>query len=619
MANLAPDGRRSGNGCSPVFAALYFFFPDAPNLLERFLLIRKNRRERLRSQQARDGFNNMIPTALGHLIFLSLVLTTSAAFSQVQKIQIQGRLKIEAVLEAMGPERRITGRLTDEFDKPVMGTVRLGPSADTVDPGLPISPCVDATTEATALSTSTESGVISTTEAGEFCIRVAYQGTLWAFAYSPHLQSTPTIVVQDQLGLKAPQFLSTPEVFDLHLDQTSSIEVLASSRAGATDTKAALELALVCNHQVIILGEDIVQGSRLARFGLTARNSMAAGVCQLRATLSSTDMMSVSAYRELLIRDDVSLEIADVQTSRSTAQVTLRARSSTSPSGMIEAKGAEHFASSVPLSPASEANFAFELTENEQDLSFKYVSAIPALVAGTDAHLRLPSRGTGFNWGVLHALGLVLFLGWIAYQWMLPNRLREAPQPPLPARPAVQARKMTSGAIRGTVVDAHTQLPLLGVQVQLIQTTATGSPVIETTWTNGLGEFCLSQHFEGSSLVALVFTGQALMTLSTPVIAAEFDVTMTGRRRAVIEQLIAWAKLRGRPWDARPNPTVGHVISVAKTSRQAELQFWAEQVEKAGYGPTAPSEDQVRRLKNVNQDAGAVPLASGATTLTTKI
>src|SRR5690606_18735158 len=141
-------------------------------------------------------------------------------------------------------------------------------------------------------------------------------------------------------------------------------------------------------------------------------------------------------------------------------------------------------------------------------------------IAGPDLQLTLPLRGQAFRWGVLHAIGLILFLSWLSYQWLRSNQLLES-SPTLPhPQPNVHARKRTSGPIRGTVRDAHTQLPLPGVHVQLMRTTATQSLVVETASTDELGRFQFSQHFEASSLLSLGFTGDELMSLSTPVTAA---------------------------------------------------------------------------------------------------
>lgn len=600
-----------------------FFLPMSPTALERFLTSRLGQGDLHGPPRRHDSMHNVRRTLSRIVIFFSTTFTSSLAIAQVQEIQIQGRLTINAVLNDLESGRIVTGQLTDELGAPVMGTIQLRTSDDATQLALPIFPCT--TQHGSVLNTQIEPDKISSADDGQFCVRTSSQGMLWAFAYSSYFQSAAAAVTQDQVRLKPPRFLSSPKTFDLHQEQPSFVEILASTdEAVDANQTASLELSITCNHQTVIVGEDTFHGSRLARFELRA-DSMTPGTCQLKATLKAAGLASVSTTNEVLIRSQVTLDVTDIQSSRTKTQVTVSAHSSALPSeimeasGIIEARLGEHFVSSAPLSSTANAAFEFELTDREQDLRFKYIPANPAFTAGPDLQLTLPLRGQAFRWGVLHAIGLILFLAWLSYQWLRSNQLLESnPTPPHP-QPNAHARKRTSGPIRGTVRDAHTQLPLPGVHVQLMRTTATQSLVVETASTDELGHFQFSLHFEASSLLSLGFTGDELMSLSTPVTAAEFDITMTGRRRAAVDELINWAKLRGHPWDSKPQATPGHVISVAQSTRQADLLSWAQRVERTSYGPSQPSEDQVRRLKDVTYDPHAVPAATDTPTLTTKI
>ncbi len=63
--------------------------------------------------------------------------------------------------------------------------------------------------------------------------------------------------------------------------------------------------------------------------------------------------------------------------------------------------------------------------------------------------------------------------------------------------------------------------------------------------------------------------------------AGELDAQLVQRKRAMLGRLVAWARLRGRPFDARPEPTPGHVRRAA--GEDFGLARWADAVERAAF------------------------------------
>jgi hypothetical protein len=61
----------------------------------------------------------------------------------------------------------------------------------------------------------------------------------------------------------------------------------------------------------------------------------------------------------------------------------------------------------------------------------------------------------------------------------------------------------------------------------------------------------------------------------------ELDAQLVLRKRALLARLVAWAKLRGRPFDSRPEPTPGHVRRAA--GDDYAVARWASAVERAAY------------------------------------
>jgi hypothetical protein len=60
------------------------------------------------------------------------------------------------------------------------------------------------------------------------------------------------------------------------------------------------------------------------------------------------------------------------------------------------------------------------------------------------------------------------------------------------------------------------------------------------------------------------------------------QIALVLRKRALLEQLIGWARRRGKPFDAGPEPTPGQVRRAAGT--EVAVARWAEAVERAAYG-----------------------------------
>jgi hypothetical protein len=79
--------------------------------------------------------------------------------------------------------------------------------------------------------------------------------------------------------------------------------------------------------------------------------------------------------------------------------------------------------------------------------------------------------------------------------------------------------------------------------------------------------------------------------------AGELDVALVLRKRALLDRLVAWARRRGLPFDARPEPTPGHVRRAA--AGEFTVARWADAVERAAFGGQvvdAHAEKEVERL-----------------------
>ena len=62
---------------------------------------------------------------------------------------------------------------------------------------------------------------------------------------------------------------------------------------------------------------------------------------------------------------------------------------------------------------------------------------------------------------------------------------------------------------------------------------------------------------------------------------SELDAQLVLRKRAMLTRMVQWAKLRGRPFDFRPDPTPAHVRRAA--GDDFRVARWADAIERAAY------------------------------------
>jgi hypothetical protein len=93
--------------------------------------------------------------------------------------------------------------------------------------------------------------------------------------------------------------------------------------------------------------------------------------------------------------------------------------------------------------------------------------------------------------------------------------------------------------------------------------------------------------------------------------AGELDVALVLRKRAILDRLVAWARRRGKPFDARPEPTPGHVRRAA--AAELGVALWADAVERTAYGAGVVNEEAQRAVDRLAPPDPAHPaLPSGA-------
>lgn len=231
-------------------------------------------------------------------------------------------------------------------------------------------------------------------------------------------------------------------------------------------------------------------------------------------------------------------------------------------------------------------------------VTVSYLPGAPWWQRGDDLELSLkvtpPSPWQKAPWIVAAALvALWMGRGW----WPPPSARRDKPSRPALARgrPVVELVERAHGTSdwAGVVLDAHDQVPLEGVRVLIrCPSFASARPDLETI-TDAHGQFRLDGSLlglttEGAALEIHAPSHAALRRPLPP--AGTLRIALVARRRALLDELVRWARRRGHPWWAPGEPTPAQVAREAEAQRAPETVRWARAVEQAAFGPDAPPE-----------------------------
>ncbi len=202
------------------------------------------------------------------------------------------------------------------------------------------------------------------------------------------------------------------------------------------------------------------------------------------------------------------------------------------------------------------------------------------------------------------AVGVALFL--------LLERSRRTPRPlPRPAVPTlpkaepdvhvVRTAKETGAGWTGRVIDAHERTPIERARVAIEHVTFGSPEILESAVTDADGRFTIGrqEHKEQLGLSSLGWNhrGRTLVDLDARLVidaplhatlkkrlppSGEVEIALVSRKRAILDRLVEWARLRGKPYDARPEPTPAHVVHAAQ-GKEGTIGEWAAAIEHAAY------------------------------------
>ena len=235
------------------------------------------------------------------------------------------------------------------------------------------------------------------------------------------------------------------------------------------------------------------------------------------------------------------------------------------------------------------------------EIALRYLPSSPSYRPGPALTVDVPIAPPSILLRVLLTIVVVAAAAWVFVSWRRSKELPTIGRGKRPLTPGVHVvhSKRGAKAWKGTVVDAHEGHPLADVKIIVRAPSLEGSGVLYETTTDrrGMFAFDLAERPESAELVTHSSTHseerKALPAGGT------LRIALITRRRALLRRFVSWARVRGRPYDAKPDPTPSHVRHAAHTSQRKDVEDWAAAVEEAAFGPAEVDETREAGVRGI--------------------
>lgn len=562
-------------------------------------------------------------------------LGASAAYAVPLRVQGASELDVIAI-EAEGG-LRIRGEISDEMGAS-LGRVSI--KVEILDPaGSPVrlespQPC-SANDPLGRMKLDANAYVITTDERGAFCafargnfarhtVRATFAGNKHIEASDAKVTPLPESEQRAQVTLK---FDSPPTTLDLDKDThalTVSVRIARSDAARLlidAARKQGLDLTLE-DEKGTALGKVSTGGDGRARFEIASSSLAAPGDGELKVSFAG-DKQLMPAKATLQITRTATAQIAAPASVSGepdgglSFEVEVTTKHGPVDSGVVEALLGNDPVGSGNVE-AGKAKMVVTFPGGAQavvPLTLRFVPSSPFFQSGPTAKIDVNVKGPSpIRQIVLAVVGLAL-AGWIVAKWRRApkSEKRESVLPPPPSgRPEILVLERPSGlrGWRGIVADAHDGHPIAGADLRIVVPAFDGRSELARVTTDREGTFALDIS-DVPRDARLVVEGELHATYEQPLPAPSvLRVALVTRRRALLDRLVRWAKMRGSPFDSSKEPTPGHVRRVASRTGSEAIERWATHVEQAAFGDrdvTRDVEQSVVEIEPKNQGFPAAP------------
>jgi len=551
-------------------------------------------------------------------------------------VRVKGTTRIDAHAARSAGRLVVSGTVFDDTARPVPGArvlITFTRAASTV-PLLGASADACSESGARPVLERADALTLPTDDAARFCVRL----TLPVDRYVARLESRAPGLYDDarvelavDLALAPLTLRFDPERAVLSLDDDKTpLEVIASTEDDGV-TAAAVSIPLTLSNETgAVMGTAMTNASGRARFAVDSARLGPPGRGELRVTFAgSADSGPSSHAVQVERRTRVDLTAPEAHEERLPPGVPEEgvkvlvlgvARCAShgcagQPTGTIEARVGDAIVGAASLE-GGEAHVVATFSSPavaDVPLRLRYVPDAPWLQPGGDLVVTLPVKPAAPWKRVPLALAAIAAVAWLVLA-RLPQRgapvARPGKRPHVAPEAGVQlVREAPAGhGWAGRLHDAHEGSPISGGRVAVERPGFERVAVMAQALTDAAGSFVLP-HVEALPGDVLVAEGALHAALRRPLPpAGELDVALVLRRRAVIDRLVAWARRRGRPFDAKPEPTPGHVRRAGGTD--LAVARWADAVERAAFGGApvdARAQADIERLEPEDRPESADP------------
>ena len=571
---------------------------------------------------------------------LMLGIGASPALLAGTRIHVRGQAKVDAHAARAAGDLVLSGALRDDTGDPLRReavTLSLAHDDDArravvFDGPHAARPCsagpydddagahLSSDDRATPRAPATTGPVILTTDdAGRFCVRVALPRERYVaqliWGGGPLIDAVKLDLSVD-LARQALSLAFDPEPRVLSLDAPFvSLEAVASvEEDGITRGGSLLPLQLT-NERGDVLGTDYTDGSGRLKLTVSTKGLGAPGKGELRLSFAGntdTGQAAHIAFVERHGRVSVRAPLAESGELLPASPedgialpLVVSAKGFAVTSGTVEARVGDAVVGAAPVENGAASlvvTFA-SASDAEVPLRLRYAPSTPWFEAGDETVLRLPVKGPSpWRQAPLVLAGLVV-VGWLAS-----GRLKRKAPPPVatPQKPPVSRGEAKIDVVRqakssklgwtGRVSDAHDGTPVRQARITIQRPGFERAEVIADAYANDHGRFELRADTRPGDELSIEAPFHAGLKQPMPP-CGELEISIVLRKRKLLDRLVAWARLRGRPFDARPEPTPGHVRRAA--GEDLATARWADAVERAAYGGgqvDARTEAEVDRL-----------------------
>jgi hypothetical protein len=468
-------------------------------------------------------------------------------------------------------------------------------------------------------------------EAGRFCMQIA----LPVDRYVAHIasQATPLLdaarvdvaldLARRSLALR---FDGEPRILFLDADASGiALEAVATTDDDGTATAGSDLFLTLTDDRGTQLGSATTNVSGHARFTLDPQKLGAPGPGELRLAFAGDHETSAGSHVASIERHTrVAISLAEASRGGSpedgiVIDVQATSRAGDPPSGTIEARlGDDTSGVTVGAAPVDHGQAHLTATfvapaAPSALLTLRYLPDTPWFEEGEPLTMSVPVRAPS----TLHQMPVV-FMGLAVLAFLVLGRLgRKRPDAPVPKKPVeelplgprvdvVRASTDPDAGWSGRVIDAHEGRVIPKARVVIECPGFEGVAVVASTFTDRHGRFTLPAT-DAVLRSTSATGGEPRLVIDAPLHAAlhkrlppsgELEIALVSRKRKVLERLVEWARARGRPFDARPEATPGHVKRAAADGTQTSK--WADAVERAAYAPggvDASTEAEIEKLK----------------------